>query len=115
MRDGIDLRTEILISVSQAALGAKIEIPLLEGKTHVDLSPGTQPGEVIRLRGKGMPDPRGGRTGDLHIEVQLIVPKKLEPEHEALLRKLAEMEQAHVMPHQKSWFDKLKGLFTGDE
>jgi molecular chaperone DnaJ len=114
-REGVHLLCQVPISYTQAALGSKIEIPLLEGKTDVELSPGTQPGEVIRLRGKGMPDPRGGRTGDLHIEVQLVVPKKLVPEHEALLRKLAEMEQAHVMPHQKSWFDKLKSLFTGDE
>lgn len=114
-REGNLLICQVPVSYTQAALGAKIEIPLLEGQTHVDLPPGTQPGEVIRLRGKGMPDPRGGRTGDLHIEVQLVVPKKLDPEHESLLRKLAEMEQADVMPHQKSWFDKLKGLFSGDD
>ncbi len=114
-REGVHLLCEVPISYTQAALGSKIEIPLLEGKTDVELPPGTQPGEVIRLRGKGMPDPRGGRTGDLHIEVQLVVPKKLVPEHEAILRKLAEMEQAHVMPHQKSWFDKVKAMFAGHE
>lgn len=114
-REGVHLLCQVPITYTQAALGAKIEIPLLEGKTHVDLPPGTQPGDVQKLRGKGMPDPHGGRTGDLHVEFQLVVPKKLEPDHEALLRKLAEMEQAHVMPHQKSWLDKLKGLFTGDE
>ena len=62
-----------------------------------------------------MPDPRGGRTGDLHLEIQLVVPKKLDAEHEAVLRQLAALEQANVMPHQKSWFDKVKALFTGDE
>ncbi|RLS52595.1 MAG: molecular chaperone DnaJ [Planctomycetota bacterium] len=114
-REGVHLLCLVPISYTQAALGSNLEIPLLEGKTDVELPPGTQPGEVIRLRGKGMPDPRGGRTGDLHIEIQLVVPKKLAAEHETLLRKLAEMEQAHVMPHQKSWFDKLKTLFTGDD
>ncbi len=114
-REGVHLLCQVPISYTQAALGSKIEIPLLEGKTDVDLPPGTQPGEVIRLRGKGMPDPRGGRTGDLHIEVQLVVPKKLVADHEALLRKLAEMEQAHVMPHQTSWFDKVKAMFAGHE
>jgi len=114
-REGVHLLCQVPISYTQAALGSKIEIPLLEGKTDVELSAGTQPGEVIRLRGKGMPDPRGGRTGDLHIEVQLVVPKKLDSDHEALLRQLAAMEQANVMPHQKSWFDKVKTLFTGEE
>ena len=114
-REGVHLLCQVPISYTQAALGSKIEIPLLEGKTDVELSAGTQPGEVIRLRGKGMPDPRGGRTGDLHIEVQLVVPKKLAPDHEALLRQLAAMEQAHVMPHQTSWFDKVKALFTKEE
>jgi molecular chaperone DnaJ len=114
-REGVHLLCQVPVSYTQAALGSKIEIPLLEGKTNVELSPGTQPGEVIRLRGKGMPDPRGGRTGDLHLEIQLVVPKKLDAEHEAVLRQLATLEQANVMPHQKSWFDKVKALFTGDE
>jgi len=114
-REGVHLLCQVPVSYTQAALGSKIEIPLLEGKTNVELSPGTQPGEVIRLRGKGMPDPRGGRTGDLHLEIQLVVPKKLDAEDEAGLRQLATLEQANVMPHQKSWFDKVKALFTGDE
>ena len=49
------------------------------------------------------------------LEVQLVVPKKLDPDHEALLRQLASMEQANVMPHQKSWFDKVKAMFTGED
>lgn len=114
-REGVHLICQVPISYTQAALGSKLEIPLLEGKFDVELSPGTQPGEVIRLRGKGMPDPHGGRTGDLHVEIQLVVPKKLDAEHEAVLRQLATLEQANVMPHQKSWLEKVKTLFTGDE
>jgi molecular chaperone DnaJ len=114
-REGTHLICRVPITYTQAALGSTIEIPLLQGKDNLEVPAGTQPGEVFRLRGKGLPDPRGGRTGDLHVEVQLFVPKKVGEEHEALLRKLAELEKTEVNPHQKSWLDKLKELITGDE
>ena len=75
-RDGPDLICEVPISYTQAVLGAEIEIPCLEGKTQHYIYPGTQPGEVIRIRGGGMPDPRGGRAGDLQLHVILEVPQK---------------------------------------
>ena len=62
-----------------------------------------------------MPDPRGGRSGDLHVAVRLIVPKKLDEDHEAALRKLAEIEHSRVHPHEKGWFDKVVDFFTGDD
>ncbi len=58
-------------------------------------------------------DPRG-RKGDLHVEIELIVPKKLSEEHEGLPRKLAEVEKTQVTPHQKTWYEKLKDLFKGE-
>lgn len=61
-----------------------------------------------------MPDLRGGRRGDLHVQIELQVPKKLEAEHEELLRKLAEYEKANVAPHHKSWLDKLRDFISGD-
>lgn len=111
-RDGPDLICEIPLSYTQAALGADIEIPCLEGKTQHHIYPGTQPGEIIRLRGGGMPDPRGGRAGDLLLHVILEVPKKFDAEQEALLRQLAELEQAAVSPHRSSFFNKLKEWFV---
>jgi molecular chaperone DnaJ len=116
-REGMHLLCKAPITYTQAALGTTIEIPLIEGKENLDIPAGTPPGEVFRLRGKGMPDPRDprGRKGDLHVEIELIVPKKLDEDHEQLLRKLAEIEKTQVTPHQKSWLEKLKGLFTGDE
>jgi molecular chaperone DnaJ len=62
-----------------------------------------------------MPDPHGGRAGDLLVEIQLEVPRKLEPDHEELLRKLAVHEKTQVSPHQKSWLERLKELVTGDD
>lgn len=111
-RDGPDLICEVPISYTQAVLGAEIEIPCLEGKTQHYIYPGTQPGEVIRIRGGGMPDPRGGRAGDLQLHVILEVPKKIDSEQEALLRELAEHEHASVSPHRSSFFDKLKEWFV---
>lgn len=111
-RDGPDLICEVPITYTQAVLGAEIEIPCLEGKTQHYIYPGTQPGEVIRIRGGGMPDPRGGRAGDLQLHVILEVPKKIDSEQEALLRELAEHEHASVSPHRSSFFDKLKEWFV---
>jgi molecular chaperone DnaJ len=111
-RDGPDLICEVPISYTQAVLGAEIEIPCLEGKTQHYIYPGTQPGEIIRIRGGGMPDPRGGRAGDLQLHVILEVPKKIDSEQEALLRDLAELEHAAVSPHRSSFFDKLKEWFV---
>lgn len=113
-REGKQLMCRVPITYTQAALGSTVEIPLLKGSDQLEVPAGTQPGEVFRLRGKGMPDPHGGRPGDLHVELQVVVPKKLGDEHEILLRKLAELEKTEVNPHQKSWLDKLKELITGD-
>jgi len=112
-REGTQLMCRIPVTYTQAALGTTLEVPLLKGSEQLEIPAGTQPGEVFRLKGKGMPDPRGGRPGDMHVEVQLVVPKKLEEEHEALLRKLAELEDADVNSHHKSWLEKLKDLVTG--
>ncbi|MCA9023818.1 MAG: molecular chaperone DnaJ [Planctomycetaceae bacterium] len=114
-REGTHLMCRAPITYTQAVLGTTLEVPLIQGTDHLDIPAGTQPGEVFRLRGQGMPDPHGGRAGDLHVEIQLEVPKKLEPDHEELLRQLAEHEKKQVSPHQKSWFEKLKDLVTGED
>lgn len=112
-REGPHLICRFPISYTQAALGATLDIPLLIGKHELKVPPGTQPGEMFRIRGKGMPDPRGREVGDLHVEIQVVVPKKLNEEHESLLRKLAEQEKVDVHPHQKSWLEKIKDFVTG--
>ncbi|WP_437204980.1 molecular chaperone DnaJ [Planctomicrobium sp. SH664] len=113
-REGQHLLCRVPISYTQAALGATIEIPLVVGKDELRIPAGTQPGEVFRLRGKGMPDPRGREAGDLHVEIQVMVPKRLSEEHEQLLRKMAEYEQTDVHPHHKSWLEKIKDFLTGN-
>ncbi len=100
------------VSFTQATLGTEIEIPLLDGRRRLTIPQGTQPGELLKLNGLGMPDPHGGRRGDLYVEVQVEVPKHLSQEQERVLRELAELEKVEVTPHRKSFFDKLKDYFV---
>ena len=115
-RDGQDLLFVLPITFAQAALGAEIEIPTLKGRESLRIRPGTQPGEASRLRGLGMPDPSGRsqRIGDLVVQIQVEVPRKLTSEQEDLLRKLAELDRKHVMPQGKSFLDKVKAFFSSE-
>jgi molecular chaperone DnaJ len=112
-RNGRDLVCQVPISYPQAALGARVEVPTLEGREQFDIPAGTQSGDVFRLKGLGMPDTRSRHRGDLLVQVYVEVPKKLTPEHERILRELAEVENAHVSPARKSFFAKLKDYFQG--
>jgi len=107
-REGQHLICHVPISYSQAVLGATIEVPSLGGPQNVTISPGTQSGEVFKLRGRGMPNPRQRGRGDLLVQVHIDVPKKLAAQHERILRELAELERTHVSPKRKSFFKKLK-------
>lgn len=87
-RDGADLYVTQEISFPEAALGATIEVPTLGGKmAEVNIPPGTQPGDVQRLKGLGMPRMEGHGKGDLYVRLKLVVPKKLTAEQKELLRK----------------------------
>ena len=106
-RDGQDLICRIPISYTQAALGAEIEIPTLDGQEKAKIPAGTQNNDVITLRGRGMPIPRRSIAGDLHIQVYIEVPRKLKAEHRKLLQQLAELEGEHILPERKNFFGKL--------
>jgi len=87
-RDGSDLYLTQEISFPEAALGASVEVPTLDGKkAEVSIPAGTQPGEVQRLKGLGMPRMEGRGHGDLYIRLKLVVPKKLTAEQKELLHK----------------------------
>jgi molecular chaperone DnaJ len=111
-RDGKNLVLHFPMTYSQATLGAIVEVPTLDGHDTLTIPPGTQSGEVFRLRGRGMPDPHGGRVGELLIQTIIETPKKLTARQEELLRELAELENAHVSPHRKSFLEKLRDYFT---
>ncbi|HZZ72847.1 MAG TPA: molecular chaperone DnaJ [Pirellulales bacterium] len=111
-RDGQHLICRVPITFTQAALGASIEVPTLDGPEPLTIPAGTQTGEVFKLRNRGMPDPRHRGMGDLHVQVNIEVPKNLSPEQEELLRQFAESEHANVSPHRKNFFEKLKEYFV---
>jgi len=90
MREGDDLWHVLMLGYPQAALGAEVSVPTLDGKATVKIKPGTQAGETIRLKGKGMPRFRGYGKGDLLVRVGISVPEKLTAKQRALLEQLAE-------------------------
>jgi molecular chaperone DnaJ len=114
-REGDHLYCQVPISFSQAALGAEVLIPTLEGTINQPLPAGLQTGDIVNLPGKGMPSLRNGRRGDLKVQVIVETPKKLTKQQEELFRQLAELEQKHVSPQRKSFFDKVKEFFTPEE
>jgi molecular chaperone DnaJ len=103
MREGDDLLYVLMISYPQAALGAEVSVPTLEGPITVKIHPGTQLGEVIRLKGKGMPRFRGYGKGDLVIRVGISVPEKLTPQQRALLEQLAKEFNQDVQPKSRKF------------
>jgi molecular chaperone DnaJ len=89
-RDGTELFYEAKVSIAQAALGARISVPTVDGDEEVEIKPGTQPDTEIRLRGKGVPHlRRTGARGDLHVLVDVVVPTKLSKRQRELLEEYA--------------------------
>jgi molecular chaperone DnaJ len=110
-RDRQHLVCQVPIGYAQAALGATIEVPTLDGREQLEIAKGTQSGDVFKLPGRGMPTPRSRSRGDLVVQVYVEVPKKLSSEHERVLRQLAEIENENVSPERKSFFHKLRDYF----
>ena len=96
-REGKDLYLVLPVAVHEAALGAKIEVPTLDGRGNIRIPPGTQSGQRFRLRGRGVPDFRGrDHAGDLVVEVQLVLPRVVDERSKALLREFAELNEGNV-------------------
>ncbi len=110
IRDGNDLVTVLDVPAPLAALGTKLAVPTLEGEEDVHVRPGTQPGETIELRGRGMPLlRRPGRRGDLRVVVNVVIPRRLDEHQRKLLTQLAEsMTAANTNSEEESMFAKLK-------
>ncbi len=90
-REGNDLHVSIPITVTEAALGTKIEVPTVSGKTLLRIPPGTQSGQKFRLRGKGAPSLRGEGVGSEIVEVRVVVPKVADERSKEILRELARL------------------------
>jgi len=111
-RRGADLYCTIPVSFPQAALGATIRIPTLQGEMDLNVPEGTQSGQIFRQRGKGLPNPHGGR-GDLYVNIQLVVPSKPSREQRRVLEQLGQTMKVENKPVERSssFFEKVKDIF----
>ncbi|MCL4500153.1 MAG: molecular chaperone DnaJ [Chloroflexi bacterium] len=113
-RRGSDLWCEVKIGFPLAALGGTIEVRTIDSHEELEVSPGTQPGEVYSLRGKGMPDPTGGRQGDLNVVLKIETPTRLNEEQKELLRNFAASRGEEIKEVEgKSFFERVKDAISG--
>ncbi len=110
-RDGDDLACSVPVKFSVAALGGKIVVPKLKGKTNLNIPAGTQGGTIFRLRGEGMPPLRGSVAGDLLVRVDIDVPKKMTDKEKEALRAYAAACGDEAAPVSESWRSKFKKFF----
>jgi molecular chaperone DnaJ len=113
MRDGNDLLYNLHLSFPQAALGTPVEIPTIDGKVKIKIEAGTQPGKILRLRNKGLPDVNGYGKGDLLVSINVWVPKELTREEKNLMEKLSESHNFVPNPDssEKNFFERMKSYF----
>lgn len=102
-----DLYLDLPVTFIEAALGAKIEVPSLDGASMMTLPEGTQSGRIFKLKGKGMPLPKGAGYGDLYVEVQVAVPSKLTQKQRGLVSSLDELYKENVR-------ESLENLYRGE-
>lgn len=111
-RQGFDVVCEVPVSFPQAALGAQIEVPTLDGKVRMRVPPGTQSGRVFRLRGKGIPRGEGGPRGDQHVRIVVETPTQLTERQRQLLEEFArEAGEPVAHPRKKNFLEKVRELF----
>jgi len=112
-RRDTDVLLDLDINVAQAALGADVQVPTVDGLEIMRIPPGTQPGKVLRLRGKGVPRLRGNGRGDQLVIINVEIPKRLTNEQRQLFEQLAESLGSEVRPQERSFFDWLKETLGG--
>jgi molecular chaperone DnaJ len=111
LRRGADLLCQVPIPYSLAALGGRVEVPTLAGAESLEVPAGTQHGEVLTLKSRGLPY-RGGRKGDQHVQLAIEVPRKLTARQRELLGEMAKMDEANITPQRKGFLEKVKSYFA---
>jgi len=114
-RDGDDLLCEVPVSFVQAALGAEIEVPTLDGKAAIKIPAGTQPGNMFRLKGKGVKNVQGYGLGDLHVRIQVEVPIRLSSAQKTKLEEFAQLCDGEESPLSQRFIEKARKLFGARE
>ena len=113
-RKGDDVYYELPINFVQAALGDEIQVPTLEGEVKLKIPEGTQPGDSLRLKNKGINHLRSSGRGDQYIKIKVVIPKSLDSEQKDLLQKFAKISGDEINPESKGFFSRVKDAFGGN-
>jgi molecular chaperone DnaJ len=113
LRDGNDVYYNFYLTIPQAILGDTIEVPTLEGKAKIKIEPGTQPGKMLRLRGKGLPEVNSHNKGDLIVNLSVWIPKNLSKDEKKIFEKMSESDAYTPRPDKadKGFFDRMRAYF----
>ncbi len=113
IRDGNDLIYYLYLNFAEATLGTPVEIPTVDGKVKIKIDAGTQPGKILRLRGKGLPEVNGYGKGDILVNINVWIPKNLSKEEEKIISNLADSPNFTPKPKEseRNFFEKMKGFF----
>ena len=112
IRDGNDVIYNLMLDLPTAALGGSVEVPTITGRARLNIPAGTQPGKILRLRGKGLPSTQGGGTGDELVNVMVYIPENLDDDEKKALESLK--DKPNIKPSQSTsqrLFSKLKHIF----
>jgi molecular chaperone DnaJ len=108
-----DILLDLNVNIAQATLGAEVKVPTVDGDVMLKIPPGTQPGKIIRMRGKGVPHLRSNSRGDQLVVVSITIPTRLDDEERELFEKLAEKMDSEVLPQERGFLDRLKSVLGG--
>jgi molecular chaperone DnaJ len=113
MREGNDLIYNLFVSVPDAITGTHVEVPTVDGQVKIKIEPGTQPGKILRLRGKGLPEVNGYGRGDLLVNVNVWIPKNLSKEEMKIIEKFRDSESFVPKPDKddKGFFERMRNYF----
>jgi molecular chaperone DnaJ len=112
-RRGDDVLLDLAVNIAQATLGADVTVPTLDGDQTLSVPSGTQPGKVLRMRGKGIQHLNRNGRGDQLVVISVEIPRRVTGEQRELLDKLAETLGTEVKPQERSLLDSLKDLLGG--
>ena len=107
-----DLYCQVPLLFTQAVLGGHVDVPTLAGPEQIEIPAGSQIGDVITLKRRGLPSPRNGRPGNQYVQIAVEVPRKLTKRQRELLEQYAEVEEANASDERKSFFEKVKEYFS---
>jgi len=113
IREGNDLIYNLFISIPDAVLGTNVEIPTVDNNVKIKIEPGTQPGRILRLRGKGLPEVNGYGRGDLLVNVNVWIPKSVSKDELKIFEKFRESKTFEPAPdkNDKGFFERMRGYF----